>query len=147
MTEVSQYWSWVLAAIGLLGFWLSGRKVWWSWYINVANQALWFTYAIVTDQYGFIVASIAYTVVFGRNAYIWTKDRVKPSNVTPSIYVSPYCGHVSYEHHYACVRPKGHYAHNSLHGYAGIFWKNDEGYHKDFYGEVRVLDARRAHDK
>jgi hypothetical protein len=70
-----QYWSWLLTVVGLTGFILAGRKVWWAWYINIGCQALWFTYAIVTEQHGFIVAAIAYTVVFARNAYKWTTER------------------------------------------------------------------------
>lgn len=70
----NQLWSWVLTAVGLTGFVLAGRKVWWCWYINIACQALWFTYAIVTEQYGFIVASLAYTFVFTQNAVKWTRE-------------------------------------------------------------------------
>lgn len=68
-------WSTSLTAIGLLGFWLAGRKVWWCWYINIANQALWFAYAIATEQYGFIAAALFYTWVFTKNAIQWTRDR------------------------------------------------------------------------
>lgn len=70
----NQLWSWILTAVGLAGFILAGKKVWWCWYVNLGCQVLWFTYAIVTEQYGFIVASIAYSVVFYRNAVKWTKE-------------------------------------------------------------------------
>lgn len=69
------WWSWILTAVGLTGFILAGRKIWWCWYINIACQALWFAYAIFTEQYGFIVASIAYTFVFTQNAVKWTRER------------------------------------------------------------------------
>lgn len=72
--EVNMYWSWILTAVGLTGFILAGRKVWWCWYINIACQGLWFAYAIVTEQYGFIVASLVYTVVFTQNAIRWTRE-------------------------------------------------------------------------
>jgi hypothetical protein len=68
------YWSWVLTSIGLAGFWLAGRRVWWCWYVNIACQGLWFAYAIITDQWGFIVASLVYTVVFTQNAIRWTRE-------------------------------------------------------------------------
>lgn len=71
-------WSLVLTAIGILGFWLAGQKVWWAWYVNIANQILWFAYALITKQYGFILASIFYTIVFGKNAYQWTVARKEP---------------------------------------------------------------------
>jgi len=63
-----------LTAVGLTGFILAGRKVWWSWYVNLFCQVLWFAYALATKQYGFIVASLAYTFVFSQNTYKWTKE-------------------------------------------------------------------------
>ncbi len=70
----AQTWSWILTAVGLTGFILAGRRIWWCWYINLACQGLWFTYALVTKQYGFVVASIVYTIVFANNAYKWTRE-------------------------------------------------------------------------
>lgn len=74
----NQTWSWILGFVGVFGFFFAGRKVWWSWYINIAAQALWVTYAIVTTQWGFIASAAVYTVIFIRNAIIWTADRFKP---------------------------------------------------------------------
>lgn len=70
----NQFWSWLLGAVGVVGFILAGRRVWWSWYINLACQGLWFAYAIITQQYGFIATALVYTVVFGKNAISWTKE-------------------------------------------------------------------------
>lgn len=70
-----QWWSWLLTVVGLAGLILAGRRVWWAWYINLGCQALWMAYAIVTEQYGFIVAALAYSVVFFRNAVAWTRER------------------------------------------------------------------------
>ncbi len=69
-----QTWSWILTAVGLTGIILAGRRIWWCWYINLACQGLWFTYALVTKQYGFVVSSIVYTIVFSNNAYKWTRE-------------------------------------------------------------------------
>lgn len=77
------WWSWLLTVVGLAGFILAGRKVWWCWYINIACQGLWFTYAIVTEQFGFIVASVVYTVVFTQNAIRWTREH-HTSEVDPN---------------------------------------------------------------
>lgn len=68
-------WSCLLTAVGITGFFLAGRKVWWAWYLNITCQALWFSYAIVTEQYGFIGAAALYTYVFTQNAIKWTKER------------------------------------------------------------------------
>jgi hypothetical protein len=74
----TEYWSYVLVVVGLLGFVVVGQKVWWGWYINLASQVLWFTYAIVTEQWGFLIGAIAYTLIFSINAYKWTRTRFAP---------------------------------------------------------------------
>lgn len=71
---MNELWSYILTAVGLTGFWLAGRKVWWCWYVNIANQILWATYALVTDQLGFLIGTVAYSFVFVKNAYAWTKE-------------------------------------------------------------------------
>jgi len=68
------WWSFWLTLIGVSGFVLAGRRVWWSWYVNLACQALWLAYALVTQQYGFIVAALVYSYVFAKNAILWTKE-------------------------------------------------------------------------
>lgn len=73
----NQLWSWLLTIVGVTGFILAGRKVWWAWYVNLACQILWFAYAIITQQWGFIVAALVYSVVFTQNAIKWTRERRK----------------------------------------------------------------------
>jgi hypothetical protein len=68
-------WSYVVTVVGLLGFILAGRKVWWAWYVNLGCQVLWFIFGLVTAQYGFIISALVYTVVFTQNAIKWTKER------------------------------------------------------------------------
>jgi hypothetical protein len=67
-------WSWALTLIGVTGFFLAGRKVWWAWYVNIANQALWLTYALVTQQWGFLAGIPIYLGVFIPNAVRWTRE-------------------------------------------------------------------------
>jgi hypothetical protein len=67
-------WDVLLTIVGLTGFMLAGRRVWWAWYINIGCQGLWFTYALITEQYGFIAAALAYTYVFTKNAIRWTRE-------------------------------------------------------------------------
>lgn len=73
-----QWWSWILTIVGLTGFILAGRKVWWAWYINIFCQILWYAYAFATEQWGFVVAATAYTIVFTQNAIKWTKEHRDP---------------------------------------------------------------------
>jgi hypothetical protein len=49
--------------VGVTGIYLAGRggrAVIAGWIVGAAAQLLWFIYAIVTKQYGFIVSAIAY---------------------------------------------------------------------------------------
>lgn len=71
---MNQLWSYLLGVVGLVGFILAGRRVWWSWYVNLACQGLWFAYAIITSQFGFLISSIVYAFVFTQNSIKWTKD-------------------------------------------------------------------------
>lgn len=68
--------SWVIGAIGILGFYLAGKKVWWSWYINLGCQTLWFAYAIVTSTPAFAITALFYTYIFSINAYRWTIEHI-----------------------------------------------------------------------
>lgn len=70
----NELWSWALTIVGLTGFYLAGRKVWWCWYVNIGCQALWLAYALITRQYGFIAAALVYTVLFTKNAIAWTRE-------------------------------------------------------------------------
>lgn len=73
-------WSWVLTAVGLACFWLAGRKVWWCWYIGLAGQLLWLAYSLVTQQWGFLVGVVAYSIVYTRNAHQWTTEHLAARN-------------------------------------------------------------------
>ena len=49
-------WSFVLAAVGIAGIYLAGRKSKWGWGLGLAAQVLWVVFALTTAQYGFIRA-------------------------------------------------------------------------------------------
>ena len=71
-----QYWSWVLAVIGVTGIYFVGRKTIWGWYVLLFNEFLWMAYAIITKQYGFIFSAIAYAAVYIRSYVHWSKEPV-----------------------------------------------------------------------
>ena len=79
--STDQILSWVVSAIGILGFYLAGKKIWWAWYVNIANQVFWTMFAFITQNWGFLLATAFYLWVFGRNAYLWTKNRNKKPEV------------------------------------------------------------------
>lgn len=74
--ELAQILSWVIVAVGLIGFYFAGKRKWWSWYINLGCQILWWTYAVVTGQMAFLVSAAVYSAIFAVNAYKWTKEHL-----------------------------------------------------------------------
>jgi hypothetical protein len=71
---MSWWWSWLLTAVGVTGLWFAGRKNKVGWGIGIAAQVLWFTYAVVTAQWGFIVSCVAYGWVYCRNFLAWHRE-------------------------------------------------------------------------
>jgi hypothetical protein len=57
--------------VGITGVYLTGKRLWWGWLVGVLSEILWITYAIITKQYGFIVAGLVYGIVFAMNARKW----------------------------------------------------------------------------
>lgn len=68
-------WSVVLTALGVLTFWLAGRKVWWTWRLGLLNQVLWLVYSLVTGQLGFLAGCAFYSAVYWNNDRQWNADR------------------------------------------------------------------------
>ena len=50
---------WGLVSASILGTHLTSRNVPWGWLLLVSLQPMWVVYALATEQYGFIVGSIA----------------------------------------------------------------------------------------
>lgn len=69
-----EYWSWILATIGVAGIYFVGKKTIWGWFVLLFNEIIWVTYAIITEQYGFIVSAIAYAAVYIRSYLHWKAD-------------------------------------------------------------------------
>ena len=67
-------WSWILAAIGVTGIFLVGKKTIYGWLILLLNECIWIAYAIATDQYGFIVMALSYAAVYIKSYLAWRKD-------------------------------------------------------------------------
>jgi hypothetical protein len=72
--RMMQYWSWILVAIGVTGIFFVGRKTIWGWLILCVNECLWIVYAVMTDQYGFIVGAIIYGIVYVKSFLHWRQD-------------------------------------------------------------------------
>jgi nicotinamide riboside transporter PnuC len=70
-------WSVGLAAIGILGIYLAGKKNKVGWAIGLLAQVLWIVFALITAQYGFILSALAYGFVYGKNFLAWRKEESK----------------------------------------------------------------------
>jgi hypothetical protein len=64
-------WSWVLALSGIAGMVFIGKKRWQAFLWMIGVECLWIVYSVQTAQYGFIIGSLAYVVVYARNASNW----------------------------------------------------------------------------
>lgn len=68
-------WSILLAIVGIFGLYLAGSKKRLGWMVGLFAQILWFIFAIITKQYGFILSSVAYGWVYARNYIRWHNDK------------------------------------------------------------------------
>jgi hypothetical protein len=68
-------WSFLLAAVGIYGLYLAGKKNVWGWAVGVFAQVMWIIFSIVTEQYGFIISAVAYATVYAKNFLAWRKEK------------------------------------------------------------------------
>lgn len=71
-----EYWSWLLAVLGVSGMYFVGKKTVWGWLVLLANEVIWVVYALVTKQYGFILMAIAYAIVYIKSYLEWRKAEI-----------------------------------------------------------------------
>jgi len=76
-------WSYVLAAIGIFGLWLVGRRSAAGWVVGILAQVPWFVFALATDQHGFILTAIAYATVNGWNLWKWMQTPKELRGLNP----------------------------------------------------------------
>lgn len=149
MFSADQYLSWVVTLVGCFGFWLGGKKVWWSWYVNIGNQIFWAAFAIITGYYALLVGVAFYLITFVRNAHLWTKEHfadqkqqldnlnqmtVADSQVREEVVTADEvreepaerktCGHVSNRWHVTCALFPNHFG---KHMTALYTWTDAEG--------------------
>jgi nicotinamide riboside transporter PnuC len=67
-------WDWALGIVGVTGIFLVGRKTIWGWLVLLLNECLWITYAVITDQYGFMAMAIAYAIVYIKSYFGWRRE-------------------------------------------------------------------------
>lgn len=73
-------WSFALSIFGIVGIYLAGKKLKAGWAVGFFAQIVWIVYAIISEQYGFILASIAYGYVHAKNWWTWrTEEKAEDS--------------------------------------------------------------------
>lgn len=71
---MNQWWSWGLAAVGILGIYLAGKKLKSGWAVGIFAQLLWLAYAIATKQWGFLFTAFAYGSIYLKNYLAWRRE-------------------------------------------------------------------------
>ena len=71
---MNEYWSWLLAILGVSGMYFVGKKTVWGWLVLLANEVIWVVYALITQQYGFIAMAIAYAFVYIKSYLEWRRE-------------------------------------------------------------------------
>ncbi len=69
-----EYWSYILAIVGITGIFFVGKKTAWGWLVLFANECLWITYALLSKQYGFILMAIAYMFIYIKSYREWISE-------------------------------------------------------------------------
>ena len=72
----NQLWSWFLAILGIIGMFFIGKKRWEAFVWLIVVECFWIIFAITSNQYGFILGSIVYGVVYAKNAIRWRSEEV-----------------------------------------------------------------------
>jgi len=69
-------WAWVLSSLGLLGTYFTAKKFWWGWLFLFILNFAWVYYALATKQYGFLLASAVYGVLYWKTMVKWRRERL-----------------------------------------------------------------------
>lgn len=69
------WWSWLLTLVGATGLYLAGRRQKIGWAVGFCAQGLWISYALATDQLGFLVSAGVYGSVYARNWLRWRAEQ------------------------------------------------------------------------
>lgn len=67
-------WSFILSGIAVLSLYLTGKKNPIGWLVGLFNSALWVVYAIVSEQYGFMLSTVFFVIVQIKSYREWTQN-------------------------------------------------------------------------
>jgi len=67
-------WSYLLAGLGILSIYLTGRKLKSGWAVGLINSALWIAYGLTSEQYGFVISALVFIGVQLKNYLNWSEE-------------------------------------------------------------------------
>jgi hypothetical protein len=67
-------WSFVLAGLGILQIYLTGKKLRIGWIVGLLTSLLWLIFGVVTEQYGFIISAFVFGYFHLKNWVAWRAD-------------------------------------------------------------------------
>lgn len=70
---MNQGWSYLPVVVGVAGTYVSGKKSKWGWMLGFIAQILWILYSVAINQWGLVVSSAIYGVVYAKNFFAWRK--------------------------------------------------------------------------
>jgi nicotinamide riboside transporter PnuC len=74
-------WSYVLAGLGILSLYLTGKKMKSGWVVGLINSGLWIAYGISSQQFGFIISAGFFIGVQLKNYLSWREEERIIANV------------------------------------------------------------------
>ena len=73
----------MLTAVGVTGLWVAGSRSKWGWMVGLGAQALWVSYGLATDQYGFVASAFVYGTMYARNFRRWHRETPRSPEALP----------------------------------------------------------------
>ena len=65
------YGSYIIGPLGLPGVYFIGSYKWWAWAYLTFVEICWIGFGLFTNQYGFIIGSSIYILLYIYNFYKW----------------------------------------------------------------------------
>ncbi len=72
--ENSEPWSWYLTTIGVTSMFMIRKHLWQGWLLGIVVQFSWATYAVFTQQWGFIVSALLYGYIAVTGMLKWRAE-------------------------------------------------------------------------
>lgn len=68
-------WSWVLAGLGIVQIYLTGKKRRIGWVVGFITSCMWATYAVLFGAWGFLFSAAVFGWIHVKNWLDWGEDK------------------------------------------------------------------------